>query len=457
MHLIETIFVKIRMKPELLEHVVTRGAGGQINEFFMFTTVAANVNDPDTTGTRARRAAVECFKLVQDLDLSAFIADTTSFCADVAMGLDAAYSAVLQLGAQRLAEAEQFGTADYLRHHVQFLSEIGQHLHQPVVVGELVKQLEKCFFLPVVCKAIVATQDPAVDNFGLELCRFLLQQLGPSPILTRLCQCLLGEEVEVEVEGEASGHEVRRVLLGHLGGTDKAKMQSTLQLLDILLNTREPAVISNLLLRNMPALPANRLGTVDLRSKLVVLLGEEHVGEKALKDYHEEAEHQLYKWESYRSDDIYQTVEPVEEEEARVGEAVIYEGSFLRAVLDLLTHVLALDVDTAVVLTGIVTRLAMCPDPRLHSFLLDTSTIDPVGAKALPNIIFSVSENGQIMHAAIPDATRMIEAARSADPYAARQSDEVSTKVQILLVWQEFLKELVAVIEMKNMLFPNLP
>ena len=61
------------------------------------------------------------------------------------------------------------------------------------------------------------------------------------------------------------------------------------------------------------------------------------------------------------------------------------------------------------------------------------------------------------MHAAIPDATRMIEAARSADPYAARQSDEVSTKVQILLVWQEFLKELVAVIEMKNMLFPNLP
>ena len=82
MHLIETIFVKIRMKPELLEHVVTRGAGGQINEFFMFTTVAANVNDPDTTGTRARRAAVECFKLVQDLDLSAFIADTTSFCAD---------------------------------------------------------------------------------------------------------------------------------------------------------------------------------------------------------------------------------------------------------------------------------------------------------------------------------------------------------------------------------------
>jgi hypothetical protein len=83
----------------------------------MFTTVASNVNDPDATGTRARRAAVECFKLVQDLDLSAFIADTTTFCADVAMGLDAAYSAVLQLGANRLQEAEQFGAADYLRCH----------------------------------------------------------------------------------------------------------------------------------------------------------------------------------------------------------------------------------------------------------------------------------------------------------------------------------------------------
>jgi hypothetical protein len=83
MHLIETIFIKIRVKPELLEHVVQRGPGtpppgcprcphapspppdGRIEEFFMFTTVATNVNDPDNTGMRARRAAVECFKLVQ--------------------------------------------------------------------------------------------------------------------------------------------------------------------------------------------------------------------------------------------------------------------------------------------------------------------------------------------------------------------------------------------------------
>ena len=85
MHLIETIFIKIRQKPELLEHVVLRVGDGdkEIREFFMFTTVAANINDPDTTGTRARKAAIECFKLVQDTDLSVFIADTTSFCTDV--------------------------------------------------------------------------------------------------------------------------------------------------------------------------------------------------------------------------------------------------------------------------------------------------------------------------------------------------------------------------------------
>ena len=145
----------------------------------------------------------------------------------------------------------RYGTADYLRHHVAFLSEIGQHLHQQVtgslccaemhlcyacaaqdhtstnpgnrsfmciicvragapllhsicvqvVVDQLVAKLEELFFIPVICESIKASvaEENQAGMFAFELLRFLIQQLGPSPILTRLCACLLGTSMEVAV------------------------------------------------------------------------------------------------------------------------------------------------------------------------------------------------------------------------------------------------------------------
>jgi hypothetical protein len=163
-------------------------------------------------------------------------------------------------------------------------------------------------------------------------------------------------------------------------------------------------------------------------------------------------EHQLYKWECHM-------VEGMAEPGPPTGSPVTYEGAFLRAILDLFSRVLALDPDTAVIVTGIVSRLCQCPDHRLHTFLMDTTTVDPVGGKSLPNIIFEVSDNAEKVMASIPDSKRMLESARNVDPWlhARTGTDEIGDRVQLVLAWQEFLKELVAIVEMKSMLFPDLP
>jgi len=85
--------------------------------------------------------------------------------------------------------------------------------------------------------------------------------------------------------------------------------------------------------------------------------------------------------------------------------------------------------------------------------------LDPIGGKTLPNIIFEISDNAQKMLESIPDSRSMLESAKNVDPLLGLKhvNDQASKKIQILLVWHEFIKELVAVIEMKNMLCPNLP
>ena len=60
------------------EQVVVRdGAAGThaaVEDFFMFSAVVTHINDPDISGGRARRAAIECFKLVRDAGMAQFIA-----------------------------------------------------------------------------------------------------------------------------------------------------------------------------------------------------------------------------------------------------------------------------------------------------------------------------------------------------------------------------------------------
>ena len=101
-------------------------------------------------------------------------------------------------------------------------------------------------------------------------------------------------------------------------------MIPALQLWDVLLNTREEHVIRSLLLRNMPENGVEGLGTQDLKCKVSVLVGEEHVDEKSLKEYHEEVTNQLYKWECAMTEGM------IEPGLTPPGAPITYEGPSLR-------------------------------------------------------------------------------------------------------------------------------
>lgn len=259
--------------------------------------------------------------------------------------------------------------------------------------------------------------------------------------------------MEVESQDAEDSHPVRKVLMQHLQSSDRTVLQASLQLFDVLLNTHEEHVVATLLLRNMPSVPSSGEGCRQLNGILVAHIGEQNVTEKMLKDYHEEVEQQLYRWECHN-------MQSHTNSSSSGSIPGSFEGTFLRAVLKLLSRILTLDTDTAVILTGVVARMCQCPEQRFHCFALSMETVDPSGGKSLPNVICQVSNDVDSLMANDPDITQQqLDAVRNATDQARSGTldSAVTAKLQPIVVWQEFIKELVAVLQMKSMLFPDLP
>jgi len=189
-------------------------------------------------------------------------------------------------------------------------------------------------------------------------------------------------------------------------------------------------------------------GSQHLREILIAHAGGPNMDEKALKEYHEEVEHQLYRWECQ--------MPKTNVHNRGVSESTVkFEGDFVRGVLELTSNFLTLDVDTAVILSGVITKLCQCPDARLHSFLLDTAAEDPKGGKSLPNILIQVCKAVDNLMTNTAESTQLLESARSSIDQG-KASNSLVQQFQTVVVWQELVKELVATIEMKNLVFPLL-
>eukprot|EP00658_Telonema_sp_P-2_P011919 TRINITY_DN14558_c0_g1_i11.p1 TRINITY_DN14558_c0_g1~~TRINITY_DN14558_c0_g1_i11.p1 ORF type:complete len:570 (-),score=149.46 TRINITY_DN14558_c0_g1_i11:41-1750(-) len=368
LHLVQTMFKKIRHKPELMEYLVKRDDQGELSEFFMFSTLVNHINDPDEAGVHARRGALTGITVAEKHPaLLRFIAHTTTFCSDVAIGIANAYSAVLQLGEHRFGEAEKHGAADYLRDQITFLRALGQCEPEQAVALTLTRELDMVFIEPILQKSFTESTNESIP-FALDLCRALITQLGPSSLRTRIVNQLIGGPGHATSETPLA---IRRLWMEWAQGEDVCAQQGVLQLLAGILSTRDESVLGPLLECGADA----EVGPVrECTGELQQLLGEHlELGgrpdliEKQLKDYREEAEAQLYLWEPY------QPLGPQEN-----SSQVECQETFIGQMLAQLRQLLNMDLNVAVVLTGLVSLLVQCPDPRVHSFMFRGGEHAPV-------------------------------------------------------------------------------
>jgi len=428
MHLVQTMFRKIHHKPELMEYSVKRNEEGELTEFLMFTTLVEHINDPDATGMHARAGAIQGIKMARrDESLLRFIAQTTTFCSDVAIGIANAYSAVYQMGKDQFAEAERHGAADYLRDQITFLSALGQCEPEPAVAIELLQQLDTVFVEPVLIQSML---DSSAHNlpFALDLCQALISQLGPSSIRTRIICKLLHHAA------------VRSLLCSSIASEDPLVQQSCLQLFASIVATRDETVIAELLFCAAEERDAE-CGTIQntLNAHLKLDAPSEE-NEKMMKDYREEAEAQLYLWEQYA---------PTKEQLVPLMPAE--QDNFVTKVLAEFGSLLFKDFNVAVVLTGIMTMLVQCPETSLHRHLF--------GGGAESRLAAAVAQGCEAVQALLqqtPDAENvllMVKNRLEQSAGAQREEDPTVAQFKNVVVWQEFSKELLATIEMKTMMF----
>eukprot|EP00658_Telonema_sp_P-2_P011920 TRINITY_DN14558_c0_g1_i2.p3 TRINITY_DN14558_c0_g1~~TRINITY_DN14558_c0_g1_i2.p3 ORF type:complete len:133 (-),score=40.56 TRINITY_DN14558_c0_g1_i2:134-532(-) len=121
-----------------------------------------------------------------------------------------------------------------------------------------------------------------------------------------------------------------------------------------------------------------------------------------------------------------------------------------------LRQLLNMDLNVAVVLTGLVSLLVQCPDPRVHSFMFRGGEHAPLTAAVMEvcSSVKSLMEETPESHAILDRARKALD---SEEKPAQASNEELETEVAAqfrnLVVWEEFVKELLATIEMKNMLF----
>jgi len=426
LHLVQTMFKKIQHKPELMEYSVERDEHGELTEFFMFSTLVEHINDPDEAGVHARKGALTGIRMAErNPALLKFIAHTTTFCSDVAIGIGNAYSAVLQLGEDQFQEAEKHGAADYLRDQITFLRALGQCEPEQAVALVLIRQLDVMFVEPILCKSLLDSTDQN-RSFGLDMCRALLAQLGPSSIRTHIVHQLIGTQ--------EAGTKLGDSILGWIDSDHACIQQSALQLLSTILNTRDETVIGWLIQCAPPDHYSLDSSTLQIAlGDHLKLEGNCDETEKSLKDYREEAEAQLYLWEVYQ---------------APQKASCPADSTLLTRVLSQLALLLTQDLDVAVVLTGLVTSLVQCPDRALSQFLLGGN--EPPLTCAVMQVNTAVRE----LMAQTEDSTQILdEAKRNLDDEEAEPCCGAVSQFKNVVVWQEFVKELLATIEMKNMLF----
>merc|ERR1711865_13155 len=428
MHLVQTMFRKIHHKPELMEYSVKRNEEGELTEFLMFSTLVEHINDPDATGMHARAGAIEGIKMARrDESLLRFIAQTTTFCNDVAIGMANAYSAVFQMGKDQFAEAERHGAADYLRDQITFLSALGECEPEPAVAIKLLQQLDSVFLEPVLVHSMLDSS-PQNLPFSLDLCQALISQLGPSSIRTVIINKVLQHGP------------LRALLLESITSTDPMVQQSCLQLFSAIVATRDESVISQLLACPAEEQPAELGPLQNTLNSHLNLSARSEEAEKMMKDYREEAEGQLYLWEQYApsSDQLVPLVEPL-------------ELSFVAQVLGEFGTLLFKDFNVAIVLTGIVTMLAQCPEASLHKHLFGGG-----GESRLASMVAQGCEAVQALLQQTPDGENILQQVKSRleqqQAPSAAEEDSVS-QFKNVVVWQEFCKELLATLEMKTMMF----
>ncbi|XP_059152978.1 FHF complex subunit HOOK interacting protein 2A-like isoform X2 [Physella acuta] len=133
-----------------------------------------------------------------------------------------------------------------------------------------------------------------------------------------------------------------------------------------------------------------------------------------------------------------------------------FEGSFLHILLDKLLHLLDQSYSVNLLLTALISKVALIPHPNLHEFLLDPFLPVPDGTRTLYTVLTKVTNEIKHHLKSDPSFTQKLLLARKQllGNFTTLHSDrgrfEDQSRMEAIIVLEEFCKELSAIIFVKH-------
>jgi hypothetical protein len=429
--------------------------GGSNSDFLVFTTLAPHLNDEGEVGNLAKKGLLYLTQITSR-EVAEFIVEDTSFVRDLVSHLRALWRQLpLQLPHFEDARVQQF---------LSFFAfvDAAARSSYAFIATEVAQTVKAEFFETDIKSFLLKTSEKAATRTTMYL-RWMVSALESKLLADALCSILFSDLdlPETREESQDDTFVLRTTLIRRIDSMNEQLSLQTLLLFDELLSLHNHRILVNLVVRNMipckhiveDPLPKKRLNdsfgfTLIFDNNPGALRNEEIASQQRyVEDAQQEAVvmmQELEMWMEARSENI-------------VSDWTFYEGLFMEVLLNRLENMFDQSLECNIALTGLISRLALCPQPELHAFLLDRALPVADGVRTLPSVMADLVHRAQTRALRIPDFDRHLYRSKldlevyGGDVHVPTSGPggEIATAqqrfVQACVILEEFRKELAAI------------
>eukprot|EP00697_Spironema_sp_BW2_P002882 gnl/Spiro4/13850_TR7395_c0_g2_i1.p1 gnl/Spiro4/13850_TR7395_c0_g2~~gnl/Spiro4/13850_TR7395_c0_g2_i1.p1 ORF type:complete len:646 (+),score=189.21 gnl/Spiro4/13850_TR7395_c0_g2_i1:52-1989(+) len=381
---------KLVENPDLLDFFQGDTSGGESREFLLFTALLPFIRDSnDSDGDLARNTLLQ---LVQIPRVCALFVHSP-LCRELVHSLCSQFRSLPVCVGPQLPKAESVRA---FLNRVRFFNSFSR-LARDCLAEQMVNLLVIDFFEGVVKPAVVQTNEQSVVSATLYLRSIV--ECCTAPLLLHECSVFLlgrasscGPNSHADPNAAADSvaihsHPLRATLIARINSLNEELSVATLHVFDALLSHQQEHAFRNLVLCRLASLslPSPQdmfLDPIVFRTHFPSVAADS----AGFDSYIYDAEGQTAMF--FHS---YKTCWTQRDTAAASGSvcepSAPLEGHFLRALLDRLGGFLDLSISSNLVLTGIFARLAQCPHPLLHAYLLDVRLAVPAEMRSLAEVL----------------------------------------------------------------------
>ncbi|XP_061171517.1 FHF complex subunit HOOK interacting protein 2A-like isoform X2 [Saccostrea echinata] len=493
----------------------TNGPSSDGRSFSLMNSLLNLSHSADSrVAVKACEGLMLCASLPEETAATCIVHDT-AFCMEMSQRLVEAYlklpsfispldleNVEAKWGLDVITESEDHKTFLGKRHLVSFLSWLDYcdqliSVSNPMVAKNLAKSIRELFLNVIMEPSVLQTSEPGAILATAYLNRCLRTVCSPE-LLSEFCFFILGSERLPEQKEETTHPGIRDRLIERCNHLSEELSLITLKLFDTLLQKDDEHIIHNLVLRNLlgrnyyktsPEINEQDKGENSPTTNGISENGEEDTCTEAsakpnlsrsssrtevhkivncflsllpeqLKSSYQTADsgYDMYLRDAHKQfHHVCEMTDPWSwpKEPVVIRRFVMddfYEGSFLRMILDKMSHLMDQSYPVNLQLTSVISRLALLPHPNLSEFLLDPFLPVRDGVKTLFSVFQKLSSEIRTkLHTQSDLSQKLVSVRRQlmgTSPNLHRYEDQ--NQLEAIIVMEEFCKELSAIAFVKH-------